>query len=59
MCLVGEVFGESSDEVCGAVVQVRNRGDKMAIWTANGKKEDCIMNIGWVLYNIGFGGSLS
>ncbi len=46
MCLVGEVFGESSDEVCGAVVQVRNRGDKMAIWTANGKKEDCIMNIG-------------
>ena len=30
MCLVGEVFDESSDEVCGAVVQNRARGDKLS-----------------------------
>ena len=46
MCLVGEGFEDSSDEVCGAVVQVRNKGDKMAIWTADGKKKDNVMQIG-------------
>jgi len=48
MCLVGEGFEDSSDEVCGAVVQVRNKGDKMAIWTADAKKKDNVMQIGWV-----------
>ena len=46
MCLIGEIFEDSSDEVCGAVVQIRNKGDKMAIWTANGKKKDHILQIG-------------
>ena len=39
MCLVGEVFEESSDEVCGAFVQIRSKGDKIAIWTGNAKRE--------------------
>jgi len=46
MCLVGEGFEESSDEVCGAVVQIRTKGDKMAIWTGNVHKSDDIMHIG-------------
>ena len=48
MCLVGENFEESSDEVCGAVVQIRAKGDKIAIWTGNAKKEHEIRAIGYV-----------
>ena len=40
------MFEESSDEVCGAVVQMRPKGDKIAIWTANTKKDGAIMHIG-------------
>lgn len=46
MCLVGEGFDASSDEVCGAVVQIRNKGDKIAIWTGDVNKPDDIMHIG-------------
>lgn len=46
MCLVGEVFEDSSDEVCGAFVQVRTKGDKIAIWTGNSRKDREIMSIG-------------
>ena len=46
MCLIGEGFADSSDEVCGAVVQIRNKGDKIAIWTGNVAKEEDIMRIG-------------
>ena len=46
MCLVGEVFDESSDEVCGAVVQNRARGDKLSLWTRDCKAEVHIRRIG-------------
>ena len=46
MCLVGEGFEMSSDEVCGAVVQIRKAAEKIAIWTANCKKEDDVKTIG-------------
>lgn len=46
MCLVGEGFEDSSDEVCGAVVQIRGKADKIAIWTGNSKKEHDILTIG-------------
>ena len=46
MCLVGEVFGEDSDDICGAVVQNRTRGDKVSIWTANCKKDESLRRIG-------------
>ena len=46
MCLIGEGFAESSDEVCGAVVQIRGKGDKIAVWTGNSEKKDDIMLIG-------------
>jgi translation initiation factor 4E len=46
MCLIGEGFDDSSDEVCGSVVQIRSKGDKMAIWTGNVEKADDIMHIG-------------
>ena len=46
MCLIGEGFDLSSDEVCGAVVQNRSKGDKIAIWTGDSSRTDDIMHIG-------------
>ena len=46
MCLVGEVFDDSSDDVCGAVVQSRLKGDKISIWTSNARNSEHILRIG-------------
>lgn len=46
LCLVGESFDEASDEVCGAVVNVRPKGDKISIWTGNCQNREAIMTIG-------------
>ena len=44
--MVGEAFDEYSDEVCGAVVNVRNRQDKIGIWTSDATHSSSIMEIG-------------
>lgn len=44
--MIGESFEEHSDEVCGAVVNVRGKGDKIGVWTADAKKNDSILKIG-------------
>ncbi|KAM6922767.1 eukaryotic translation initiation factor 4E family member 1c isoform 1-T1 [Lycodopsis pacificus] len=46
LCLVGESFDEASEDVCGAVVNVRPKGDKIAIWTSQCQNRDAIMTIG-------------
>ena len=46
MCLIGEVFEEFSEDVCGAVVQNRNKGDKVSIWTADCKNNHSYGTIG-------------
>lgn len=38
MCLIGEAF-DCFDSICGAVVNIRNKGDKIAIWTNDSKNE--------------------
>ena len=38
MALIGEQF-EYGDEICGAVVNVRNRQEKIALWTKNAANE--------------------
>ncbi|KAK5896728.1 hypothetical protein CesoFtcFv8_009858 [Champsocephalus esox] len=48
MCLVGEGFDEHSDDVCGAVINVRAKGDKMAVWTTDYENKDAITHIGQV-----------
>lgn len=45
LCLIGEAF-ECADEICGAVVNVRPKGDKIAIWTANYNNRDAVLSIG-------------
>ena len=46
LLLVGETLGDDADEVCGIVVQVRTKADKLAIWTRNAQNKDVILRIG-------------
>lgn len=46
LCLVGEAFDNFSDDVCGAVINVRAKGDKMAIWTTNYENKEAVTHIG-------------
>lgn len=45
LLLIGENF-ENSDEICGAVVNVRPKVDKIAIWTADAMKQHATIEIG-------------
>lgn len=46
MLLIGEMFGDFSVSVCGAVVQIRTKGDKLAIWTNNAADKEANLSIG-------------
>uniref|UniRef100_A0A8C8HZM8 Eukaryotic translation initiation factor 4E family member 1c n=1 Tax=Oncorhynchus tshawytscha TaxID=74940 RepID=A0A8C8HZM8_ONCTS len=46
LCLIGESFDEASEDVCGAVVNVRPKGDKISIWTGNCQNKEAIVAIG-------------
>lgn len=48
LCLIGEAFDDYSDDVCGAVVNVRTKGDKIAIWTADYENREAVTHIGRV-----------
>jgi translation initiation factor 4E len=49
LCLIGEAFGEDSDQICGAVINIRAKMDKIAIWTSESKNKESILNIGRTL----------
>ncbi|GAB1603093.1 eukaryotic translation initiation factor 4E-like [Argonauta hians] len=46
LCLIGEAFDEMSFIVCGAVVSVRNKGNKLGLWTRDAGNEDANKKIG-------------
>lgn len=46
LCLIGEMFDEYSDEVCGAVINIRAKGDKIAIWTREAENQEGVTHIG-------------
>nr|CAD7402458.1 unnamed protein product [Timema cristinae] len=46
LCLVGEAFDDYGHEVCGAVVNIRSKGDKIALWTANASNSESNVAIG-------------
>ena len=48
LCLIGEAFDDESDEVNGAVVNIRNKGDKLGLWTGDASKNDATLKIGSV-----------
>ncbi|XP_016975204.1 eukaryotic translation initiation factor 4E1 isoform X1 [Drosophila rhopaloa] len=45
LCLIGEAF-DHSDQICGAVVNIRGKSNKISIWTANGNNEEAALEIG-------------
>lgn len=47
LCLVGEAFDDYSDDVCGAVVNIRTKGDKIAVWTSDYENREAVTHIGW------------
>jgi len=49
MAIVGEQFDEGSDYICGAVVNVRQKGDKISLWTKDASKEDINRKIGQIV----------
>uniref|UniRef100_UPI0035902EE7 eukaryotic translation initiation factor 4E-like n=1 Tax=Myxine glutinosa TaxID=7769 RepID=UPI0035902EE7 len=46
LCLIGEAFDDYSDDVCGAVVNIRGKGDKIAVWTADCENKEGLITIG-------------
>jgi translation initiation factor 4E len=49
MSMIGEQFEDLGEEVCGAVVNIRNKGDKVSLWTRDATKEDANRRIGQIL----------
>ena len=47
LCLIGEAFGDYSAELCGAVVSIRNKGDRVGVWTANPTNVEGTLHIGY------------
>ncbi|KAB7497222.1 Eukaryotic translation initiation factor 4E [Armadillidium nasatum] len=46
LLLIGEAFDQDSEEVCGAVVNVRAKGDKVGVWTRDAQNAAGILKIG-------------
>lgn len=46
MCFIGEFFDDYSDDVCGVVVNVRVKGDKIVIWIIECENRDVVIYIG-------------
>ncbi|XP_022644746.1 eukaryotic translation initiation factor 4E-like isoform X1 [Varroa jacobsoni] len=46
LLLIGEGFEEQCDDICGAVVNVRQKGDKIALWTADASSKEANLAIG-------------
>lgn len=46
LCMIGEAFDECSDDICGAVVNVRQKRDKIGVWTADASRQQHVMDIG-------------
>ncbi|VDI23894.1 Hypothetical predicted protein [Mytilus galloprovincialis] len=46
LCLIGEAFEDFSEDVNGAVINIRNKGDKLSLWTRDSRRQDATMKIG-------------
>ncbi|XP_016987308.1 eukaryotic translation initiation factor 4E1-like [Drosophila rhopaloa] len=51
LCLIGEAC-DHCDQICGAVVRIRNKVSKVSIWTNDAKDEDAILEIGYKLREV-------
>jgi len=46
LCLIGEAFDDDGDDICGAVVDIRPKQDRISIWTGNANNKERIFAIG-------------
>ena len=51
LCLISEAI-DNSDQICGAVVNIRAKNNKISIWTANGSNEAAEMEFGYKLRDV-------
>ncbi|KAH8375197.1 hypothetical protein KR200_005952 [Drosophila serrata] len=51
LMMVGQTF-DYSDEICGAVTNIRAKTNKISVWTADGSNEPAILEIGHKLRTI-------
>ncbi|CAD5224504.1 unnamed protein product [Bursaphelenchus okinawaensis] len=51
MAIIGEQFEGHGDFICGAAVNVRQKGDKIALWTSDASLDDVNRRIGMILKN--------
>jgi len=51
LCLIGEAFDDASEDICGAWVQIRQKNDKVAIWTGDADNQNRVMSIGHKFQN--------
>ncbi|KHN84057.1 Eukaryotic translation initiation factor 4E-3 [Toxocara canis] len=49
MAVIGEQFEDSGEYICGAVVNVRQKGDKVSLWTRDSLRDDVNLRIGQIL----------
>jgi len=49
MAIIGEQFEELGEHICGAVVNVRQKGDKVALWTRDASLDDVNTRIGYIV----------
>lgn len=48
LAMIGEQF-DDGEQICGAVVNIRNKGDKISLWTRDMNDDEANMRIGQVL----------
>jgi len=48
MAVIGEQFDDYGEYICGLVINVRQKGDKVSLWTRDATKEDINRRIGQV-----------
>ncbi|XP_017139307.1 eukaryotic translation initiation factor 4E1 [Drosophila miranda] len=51
LCCIGECF-KYSDEICGVVINVRNKANKLSLWTKNSRNKRAVLSLGRQLKNM-------
>ncbi|VDK58497.1 unnamed protein product [Anisakis simplex] len=49
LAVIGGQFGKYTEDICGIVVNIRNKGSKISIWTTNANNDDSNRKIGEIL----------
>lgn len=48
LAMIGEGFDDFSNDICGAVVNIRPKNDKLALWTGDAGSQQSVIEIGYI-----------